>query len=176
MDASDSELMERIARGDPKAFDAFYQRHLRVIRNVLYRMLMEPADVEDVLQETFLQLWNKSWQYNADKASPAGYLTMVARSRALDLIRKRKPDADPKVCEPTFQYDISLGLVRDESIRKVRMALSKLPFEQRKVVRLAFMTGLTHEQIAVWLKLPLGTVKTRIRLGLRRLKTLIPDE
>lgn len=176
MDAADSELMEQIAAGSTAAFHAFYERHYRVIRNVLYRMLMEPADVEDVLQETFLQIWHKSWQYKADKSTPAGYLTMVARSRALDLIRRRKPDANPTVCEPSFHHDISLGLVRDESIRKVRQAMAQLPFDQRKVVRLAFMTGLTHEQIAAWLKLPLGTVKTRIRLGLRRLKTLLPEQ
>lgn len=176
MNATDAELMQQIANGDSAAFHTFYERHIRAIRNVLYRMLMEPADVEDVLQETFLQIWNKSWQYRADKSSPAGYLTMVARSRALDLIRRRKPDADPTVCEPTFQYDISLGLIRDESVRRVRLALSQLPLEQRRVVRLAFMTGLTHEQIAASLNLPLGTVKTRIRLGLRRLKSLLPAD
>jgi RNA polymerase sigma-70 factor (ECF subfamily) len=176
MNATDAELMQQIANGDPAAFHTFYERHIRVIRNVLYRMLMEPADVEDVLQETFLQIWNKSWQYRPDKSSPSGYLTMVARSRALDLIRRRKPDADPNLCEPSFQHDISLGLIRDESVKRVRLALSQLPLEQRRVVRLAFMTGLTHEQIAASLNLPLGTVKTRIRLGLRRLKSLLPGE
>ena len=176
MDISDTHLMQGIAGGDPAAFQSFMQRHSKMVMQVLYRLLREPADVEDVMQETFLQIWQKSDRYDETKASPAGYLTLIARSRALDLLRRRKPETPPDHVEPSFQFDISLGLVRDESVRRVRAALNQLPLEQRKVIRLAFLTGMTHEQIAGMLHVPLGTVKTRIRLGLRRLKALMPDE
>lgn len=176
MDNSDAQLMQSIAAGDAAAFQSFMLRHAKMVMQTLYRLLREPADVEDVMQETFLQIWHKGDRYDATKASPAGYLTLIARSRALDLLRRRKPDAPPGQVEPKFEYDISLGLVRDESVSRVRAAMSQLPTDQRQVIRLAFLTGMTHEQIAGMLHLPLGTVKTRIRLGLRRLKALMPGD
>ncbi len=176
MDTSDTQLMQGIAAGQQAAFQSFMQRHSKMVMQVLYRLLREPADVEDVMQETFLQIWQKSDRYDETKASPAGYLTLIARSRALDLLRKRKPDSPPDHLDPSFEFDISLGLVRDESVKRVRACLNQLPLDQRKVIRLAFLTGMTHEQIAGMLHVPLGTVKTRIRLGLRRLKAMMPDE
>ena len=175
MDASDSQLMSAIVNGDEVAFRTFFERHSLGVMKTLFRILREPADAEDVMQETFLQLWSRSSQYDAAKASPAGYLTLIARSRALDLVRKRKPGQGADSVEPSFEFDPSLGLIQDESRVKMRAAMSSLPAEQRQVIRLAFMAGLTHEQIAFQLNVPLGTVKTRIRLGLRRLKTMLPD-
>ena len=176
MDISDTQLMQAIAAGDAAAFQSFMLRHAKMVMQTLYRLLREPADVEDVMQETFLQIWQKSDRYDETKSSPAGYLTLIARSRALDLLRRRKPETPPDFLDPSFEFDISLGLVRDESVKRVRAALNQLPLDQRKVIRLAFLTGMTHEQIAGMLHMPLGTVKTRIRLGLRRLKALIPEE
>jgi RNA polymerase sigma-70 factor, ECF subfamily len=176
MDINDAQLMQSIAAGDAAAFQSFMSRHSKMVMQTLYRLLREPSDVEDVMQETFLQIWRKSDRYDETKASPAGYLTLIARSRALDLLRRRKPGTPPDHVEPSFEFDISLGLVRDESVKRVRAALNQLPLDQRKVIRLAFLTGMTHEQIAGMLHVPLGTVKTRIRLGLRRLKTLMPDD
>jgi RNA polymerase sigma-70 factor (ECF subfamily) len=176
MDTNDAQLMKSIAAGDSAAFQSFMQRHSKMVMQTLYRLLREPADVEDVMQETFLQIWQKSDRYDAEKASPAGYLTLIARSRALDFLRRRKPETPPDHVDPSFEFDSSLGLVRDESVKRVRAALGHLPLDQRKVIRLAFLTGMTHEQIASMLHVPLGTVKTRIRLGLRRLKTLMPDD
>lgn len=176
MDINDGQLMQGIAAGDEAAFHTFMQRHTKMVMQVLYRMLHEPADAEDVLQETFLQIWQKSDRYDATKASPAGYLTLIARSRAMDLLRKRRHDQHSDQVDPSFEFDISLGLVRDESVRRVRAALSQLPLDQRKVIRLAFLTGMTHERIADILRVPLGTVKTRIRLGLRRLRAMLPEE
>ncbi len=176
MDTSDTQLMQGIAAGEQAAFQSFMQRHSKMVMQVLYRLLREPADVEDVMQETFLQIWQKSDRYDETKASPAGYLTLIARSRALDLLRKRKPDTPPDHLDPSFEFDISLGLVRDESVKRVRACLNQLPLDQRRVIRLAFLTGMTHEQIAGMLHVPLGTVKTRIRLGLRRLKAMMPNE
>lgn len=174
MDVSDGQLMQGIAGRDEGAFRSFYDRHMRTVMTILYRLLREPADVEDVAQEVFLQLWNRSHQYDAERSSPAGYLTLVTRSRALDLLRRRKPGTPPDHLEPTFEHDPTLGLVRDESSNMVREAMSRLPPEQRQVIRLAFLGGMTHEQIAADLNVPLGTVKTRIRLGLRRMKSLMP--
>ena len=174
--SSDSELMAGIVAGDEAAFHAFYDRHSLHVMRVLFRLLHEPADAEDVMQETFLQLWHRAEQYNAELASPVGWLTLIARSRALDLLRKRKPSQGDSSADPGFEIDMSLGLVRDESRTKVRAALSNLPSEQRQVIRMAFMGGMTHEQIAEMLSLPLGTVKTRIRLGLRRMRTMMPGE
>lgn len=176
MSASDAELMQGIVAGQPGAFHVFFDRHRQQVTQFLYRILREPADVEDVVQETFLQIWHRSEQYNPDKASPAGWLTLIARSRALDLIRRRKPGQQGEGVEPSFDHDISLGLIQDESRAQVRAAMSRLPQDQREVIRMAFLGGMTHEQIASSLHLPLGTVKTRIRLGLRRLKQMLPNE
>src|SRR5438132_1449362 len=147
MDISDAQLMQAIAAGDAAAFQSFMHRHSKTVMQTLYRLLREPSDVEDVMQETFLQIWQKSDRYDETKASPAGYLTLIARSRALDLLRKRKPETPPDHVDPSFEFDISLGLIRDESVKRVRAALNQLPLDQRKVIRLAFLTGMTHEQI-----------------------------
>jgi len=177
MDSSDAQLMRGIVAGDASAFQVFFNRHRLPITQFLYLILREPADVEDVVQETFLQIWHRAEQYNPAKASPAGWLTLIARSRALDLIRRRKTrQPGSSEVEPSFENDISLGLIQDESRQEVRAAMTRLPPEQRQVIRMAFLGGMTHEQIAHILHVPLGTVKTRIRLGLRRLKNLLPEE
>ncbi|MFL5328492.1 MAG: RNA polymerase sigma factor [Gemmataceae bacterium] len=174
MDVSDARLMEGIVAGDESAFLQFYQRHSLTVIRTLFRILREPADAEDVMQEAFLQLWNRAEQYDPNKASPLGWLILIARSRALDLLRRRKPgQMDPNV-DPGFEPDMSLGLIQDESRAQVRSALMRLPPDQREVIRLAFLASMTHEQIAASLGMPLGTVKTRIRLGLHRMKTYLP--
>lgn len=175
MDVSDCDLMKGIAAGDGAAFDTFYTRHQLYVLRVLLRLLQEPADAEDVMQETFLQIWHRSGQYDPSRATPAGYLTLVARSRALDLIRRRRATQPEGGVEPTFEFDPTLGLVQDESRTQMRDAMAKLPVDQRQVIRMAFLASMTHEQIAGQLNLPLGTVKTRIRLGLQRLKSILPE-
>lgn len=175
MDPTDADLMAAITRGDQVAFDQFFARHYRKTVNILIRLLREPGYAEDVAQEAFLQLWTRAGQYDAEKASPGAWLTMIARSRGMDLLRKRKPDSGDGY-DPAFEADPTLMLIRDESRQKVRDALSQLPAEQRKAVSLAFLGGLTHEQIALSLGVPLGTVKTRIRLAMRRLREMLPDE
>ena len=176
MEVTDAQLLQGILAGDESAFRMLFDRYSLSVLKVLYRLLHEPADAEDVMQETFLQFWHRSHQYDAEKASIPGYLTLIARSRALDLLRKRRPgQADPNH-DPGFENDPTLGLVQDESRTRVRQALMKLPQDQRECIRMAFLSGMTHEQIAAMLHVPLGTVKTRIRLGLRRMRGSLPEE
>src|SRR4051794_26978706 len=112
MEPSDAQLMQGIVAGDQSAFNCFYERNNLMVLRVLLRILHEPADAEDVMQESFLQLWHRADQYNPGLASPSGWLTLIARSRALDLLRRRKPKQSDPNSDPGFEIDLSLGLIR----------------------------------------------------------------
>lgn len=171
MSPSDQTLLERIAQGDAPAFSAFYDRHSARVFGLLNRMLQSASDAEDVLQEVFWQVWTHAGRYDFQRASPAAWLIVLARSRALDFLRKRKnlPLATEDL-ERGALDDPSLKLEQDERARRVLGALKSLPADQRKAVELSFFGGLTHEEIAERLSLPLGTAKSRIRLGMGRLR------
>lgn len=171
MNTSDTVLLERIAAGDYSAFGEFYDRHSARVLGLLMRMLQNNSDAEDVLQEVFYQVWTHAGRYDFHRASPAAWLIVLARSRALDFLRKRKhlPIATEDL-ERSGLDDPSLHVEQDEAAAKVYQALCALPPDQRKCVELSFYGGLTHEEIAERLSLPLGTAKSRIRLGMGRLR------
>jgi RNA polymerase sigma-70 factor (ECF subfamily) len=176
MENSDQQLVSRIASGDSAAFAEFYDRHAPGVLGLLLRLLGQRADADDVLQETFLQVWRRAPQYDAGRATPVGWLVLIARSRAVDHLRQRRPTnvaAAESICATLT--DPADGLERQEVARCMRAALQRLPEEQRSAIGLAFFAGLTHEQVAQRLGVPLGTAKTRIRLGIQRLRTLLEE-
>jgi RNA polymerase sigma-70 factor (ECF subfamily) len=171
MKPTDRELMKRMAAGNEAAFADFYDRHAPRILGLLLHWLKERRDAEDSLQEIFWEVWRRAGQYDPQRGSPLAWLFPIARSRAFDLLRKRRPELLAKGGpEPVAWDDPSDGLTRNETNRRVRKALDRLPEEQRRAIVHAFFTGLTYEEVAVRESIPSGTAKTRIRLGLRRLR------
>ena len=172
MEPSDHRLVRAAAAGDRDAFAAFYDRHAPAVFGLLLNLLRIRDDAEDVLQEVFLQAWQEANRYDACRASPAGWLVMLARSRALDHLRRR-PATPSGWKEPVVNQDVAQTLEQGETQARVRAALDLLPAEQKEALSLAYYGGLTHEQVAARQRVPLGTAKTRIRLAMNRLRVLL---
>lgn len=173
--AEDILLMGRVAARDQQAFALLFDRHAPIVLGVLSRLLGDRALAEEILQEAFLQAWQQAERYQPALATPRGWLLMMARSRALDRLRSRSARQRredevmrevPAAAEPTGTAVIEA----DERRRHVVEAMSALPAEQRECIELAFFGGLTHTEIAERLQAPLGTVKSRILLGMNKLR------
>lgn len=177
-----TDLITRIARGDESAFSQFYDAHVGLAFGVIRRILREKEAAEDVLQEVFWQVWREAGAYDPARGSPEAWLVMRAKTRAIDTLRsiRRK--------EQTFVAPVADGTARGNDSRMedpglaaedrglVEGALARLPEAQRRVIELSFFEGLTHAEIATRLREPLGTVKTRVRLGLERLRAIFKDK
>jgi RNA polymerase sigma-70 factor, ECF subfamily len=175
MHVPDTELLAGVAAGDRSAFAAFYDRHSSAVFGLLIKMLPQLGDAEDVLQETFLQVWRQAGRFDSTRSSPLGWVVMIARSRAVDRLRQKGaiPTSDP-LDRPVLS-EAELAIERDESASRIRRALAMLPEEQRSAIDLAFYGGLTYEEVADRQAIPVGTAKTRIRLGMHRLRSLLSD-
>jgi RNA polymerase sigma-70 factor (ECF subfamily) len=175
--AQDIQLLTRAAGGDRTAFADLFDRHASVVLGVLVSLVRDRAAAEELLQDTFLQAWNEAERYRPARAAPRGWLVMMARSRAIDLLRSQGARMKREVAVGSeLLGDGTVGPVgtdeieADERRRAVLAALEGLPVEQRQCIELAFYGGLSHRQVADRLEQPLGTVKSRILLGMRRLK------
>jgi RNA polymerase sigma-70 factor, ECF subfamily len=182
VDAAELALVERLAVGDEAALEALYERHAGIVLGLLTRILGAGGQAEEVLQEVFLQVWRDAPGYRAERSSPRSWILMIARSRALDRlksdqarVRREEVVGGPSVASAVLPLG-ERRLVRSETCRQVRSALATLSAEQRQAVELAFFEGLTHTEIAARLGAPLGTVKSRILLGLRRLRKMLGPE
>jgi RNA polymerase sigma-70 factor (ECF subfamily) len=178
---ADHDLVTRAARGDESAIGTLYDRYGGVLYAVAYRIVGQRADAEDVVIEAFAQAWRDATRFEATRGSVAGWLTMIARSRALDVVRARsrrdrltasaaadQPQGSPAMgdwrADPSDSYDHA------ERRQQVQTALQALSPPQRQAIELAFFEGLSQSEIAERLKEPLGTIKTRVRLGLQKLR------
>ena len=173
----DVQLMGRVASGDREAFSALFERHAPLVLGVLTKMLGRRDEAEEVLQEAFLHAWDRSGTYNPQRATPRGWILLISRSRAIDRIRSRQARTrreEAVMTEDAWRTDVdpvgTAGLEADERAATVTRALRVLPEEQRRCIELAFFDGLTHTEIASTLDQPLGTVKSRILLGMRKLR------
>lgn len=174
-------LIARIAEGDRDAFGRFYDAFAGTALSVIRRILRDPAPAEDVLQEVFWQVWKEAPRYDPRRGSPAAWVLMRAKARAIDrlrAIRRREQTFVMPVNEAVAQQDDSVPSPASaaESRGFAEQALARLPEAQRRVIELAFLEGLTQTEIAAKLNEPLGTVKTRARLGLERLRTMLRGE
>jgi RNA polymerase sigma-70 factor (ECF subfamily) len=179
--ADDGELVAQAARGDERAVGRLYDRYGAVLYAVAYRIVGQRADAEEVVLEAFAQAWRDAPRFEAGRGSVAGWLTMIARSRALDLVRARsrreritasaaadRPETSPAMGD--FRPDPARALDHDERRRQVEQALTLLSPPQRQAIELAYFEGLSQSEIAERLQEPLGTVKTRVRLGMQKLR------
>jgi len=175
-ETEDRELMSRVAARDGTAFARLFDQHAPVALGLLSRILAERGEAEEVLQEVFLQVWMQADRYDAGRSSPRGWILMLARSRALDRRRRRESSRrrEEMVSEESGGEEIppvgTERLERVERRRQVDSALGQLTPDQRRCIELAFFEGLTHTQIAERLAAPLGTVKSRILLGMNKLR------
>ncbi|MEP6688252.1 MAG: sigma-70 family RNA polymerase sigma factor [Gemmatimonadales bacterium] len=177
----DGDLVAGAARGDEQAIGQLYDRYGAVLYAVAYRIVGQRADAEEVVLEAFAQAWREAGRFEAGRGSVAGWLTMIARSRGLDLVRARgrrdritasaaaeRPNTSPGMSE--FRPDPGKALDHDERRSQVQQALATLSPPQRQAIELAYFEGLSQSEIAERLQEPLGTVKTRVRLGMHKLR------
>lgn len=167
-----SRLMARVRDRDVAAFEAIYDSYHRLVYGIAVKMLGEPMAAEDLTQAVFLKLWSSPGSFQGGNFS--AWISRVARNRALDVLRGRALHG-----EGALPPDVAIEGALDEAVlarldgERVRLALATLPEEQRAPIELGFFGGVTHEEIARRTATPLGTVKTRIRMGLRKLRSAL---
>jgi RNA polymerase sigma-70 factor (ECF subfamily) len=173
-DSDDIELLRAVARGDERAFASVYGRYSAILFGLLVRILHDRQEAEDVLQEVFLQVWQRASSFDASRGRPFTWLVTLARSRGIDRLRSlgsRERAALASAAEsPEEASDAEDEAVRSERGGVVRSALAEIPEEQRRALLLAYFEGLSQTEIAARLGQPLGTVKTRMRSGMMRLR------
>ncbi len=171
--------LERMSTGDERALAAFYDETSTLVYGLALRMLGSVEDSEEVTLDVYNQVWRKAGTFNPGRGSLLSWLITITRSRALDRIRartSRQRNLEPLPAQedlpdraPTPEQETALSQER----RIVQAALGQLPAEQRRPIELAFFEGLSHSEVAEALRQPLGTVKTRIRLGMMKLRDLL---
>ena len=167
---ADEPLIGRVQAKDQTAMGAIFDRYATMVYSVALRVLKDPGQAEDVMQEIFLQVWKQPDRFAQGRGSLGAWLAVVARNRSIDLQRQRRPteSCDEVVLESAT--NLASEVERNTMMIKVRGVLRELPQEQQKSLELAFFQGLTHSEIAQRTGDPLGTVKTRIRSALAALR------
>ena len=182
-DVDDAPLMEGIARGDRRAFELLHKKFSGLVFATAYRVLNDPHDAEEVAQEVFSGVWNKSRLYDPRRGKPQVWLSTMARNRAIDRLRSKQRRAqlrdELQVNQTQEGVQLDDGVVaevrRQEESVVLRDALLRLKPEQREVIEMTYFKGLSQSQAAEALGAPLGTVKARIRRGICRLRTIVTD-
>jgi RNA polymerase sigma-70 factor (ECF subfamily) len=175
---TDLELMQGIQKGDPEALSQLYDRYNGIIKALILRVIHNEAEADDLLQEIFMEIWNQAKNFSAHRGKPLGWMVTLARRRAIDGLRKKQaysraeerlkgePEQQPEAwVHNTTETEINLGDTR-QLIRKV---IDSLPPAQQEAVDLAFFQGMSQREIAAKTNTPLGTVKTRLELGLKKI-------
>ena len=150
-----------------------YDRYAGIVYSVALRVLADTGAAEDVLQEVFLQLWRNPEIFDARRGNLAAWLAVIGRNRAIDALRKRRPETDVEEIIVPLDCELEEEAVRKEAASKVRAELAQMPQAQRSALEMAFFQGLTHSEIAEKTGEPLGTIKTRIRNGLLALRKCV---
>jgi RNA polymerase sigma-70 factor (ECF subfamily) len=172
------QLLRRVASGDREAFGHLYDRYATLVFTLARRLLHTPSDAEDLLQEVFLQVWRQAGSYSQERGTPEAWLITMTRSRAIDKLRslRRREQGAVTSAEVAAGGKLESGAAASEARLTVHGALGRLPQAQRLVLELAYFDGLTQSEIAAQLGEPLGTVKTRMRAGLERLRGFLEEK
>jgi RNA polymerase sigma-70 factor (ECF subfamily) len=169
----DAALVARLRAGDETAMADLYDRYSAIVYGVALRVLADTTAAEDVLQEVFLQLWRNPRKFDADRGRLAPWLAVIARNRAIDILRKRPHEEDIDEVPISTGVNLEDSARLRETVERVRNAMGQLPQEQRKALEMAFFEGMTHTEIARKTGDPLGTVKTRIRSALMAVRKAV---
>jgi RNA polymerase sigma-70 factor (ECF subfamily) len=174
-------LVERIAGGDAEALGEIYDRYGRVVFGMLYRMLPGPEAAEEVAQDAFHSVWRSAGSYRPERGSVRTWLLAICRNAAIDWRRTRGKRAERETSIDTAGELLSDSKVDERVVdamraERVREAVAELPAEQRVVLSLAFWGGYSQSEIAARTNTPLGTVKSRVRLGMTKLRERLVDE
>jgi RNA polymerase sigma-70 factor, ECF subfamily len=172
---ADEDLVSLVEGGDAGAFAGLYDRHSRAAYSLAYRMMGERQAAEDLVQDAFLEVWRAAGSYRAERGSVRTWILSIVHHRGIDQLRsttRRRQIVDKvEATTPTSQPSEAFSETwRNSQREQVREALRALPPEQLKVLELAYFSGYTHKEIAELLDLPLGTVKGRMRLGLKKIR------
>lgn len=177
-------LLPAVARGDLAAFEELYDRHSPLLYALLLRILGDVRDAQEVLQDAFVKVWTSARLFDPARGSEPAFLISIARSRAIDRLRSRRiradreNDAAREISIRSGDVDSSTGAesaIRSERRTAVRGALAELPEPQRVALELAYFDGLSQSEIADRLGEPLGTIKTRMQLGMKKLRERLRD-
>jgi RNA polymerase sigma-70 factor (ECF subfamily) len=173
---ADEDLMPLVERKDTVAFEIVYDRHGGAAYSLAYRIVGDRATAEDVTQEAFLSLWRSGARYDRARGSVRTWLLGIVRNRAIDIVRRDLAHAPSLSLETQpVEYRVAperteTEALRHEAARQVRGALDGLPPDQLRVIELAYFGGLSHSEIAQIMNMPIGTVKSRMRLGMEKIR------
>jgi RNA polymerase sigma-70 factor, ECF subfamily len=178
---ADEELISLAGQGEAQAFAVLYDRHSRAAYSLAYRMMGEKHAAEDLVQDGFLKVWRGAESYRVERGSVRTWILSIVHNRGIDQLRstasrrrtQEKVEASASVSQPSEAFAETL---RNSQRDQVREALGTLPQEQLKILELAYFSGYTHVEIAELLSLPLGTVKGRMRLGLKKIRDYFDSE
>ena len=168
--SSDTELVSAIRAGDHGAMAALYDRYSPVVYSVALRVLGDTGAAEDVQQDVFMQLWRNPAAFDSSRGNLGAWLAVITRNRAIDALRKRRPQDDIEDIVLSVVPDMAAEADRSRIAVKIRDLLGAMPAVQRSALEMAYYEGLTHTEIASKTGEPLGTIKTRIRAGLIALR------
>lgn len=185
VEMTDEELVSRVRDGDTAALEALYGRYARVVYSFAVRIVGDGATAEEILQEAFVRTWRQAGSFRTVRGNFASWLLSITHNLAIDELRRRqrrpKRVDGPDISETLYglvdeatnvEESAEAGALRD----RVSVALGTLPEAQRVAVELAYFSGLSQREIAAYLREPLGTIKTRLRLGMQKLKIALADE
>jgi RNA polymerase sigma-70 factor, ECF subfamily len=173
---ADEDLMQLVARNDAGAFEVILERHADAAFSLAYRMCGRQAIAEDVTQEAFLALWRSGARYDRTRGSVRTWTLGIVHHRAVDALRRSDVHARRRSSDEGIEESLEAAerteaqVVENAAARDLRNALGELPSEQRRVIELAYFGGFTHSEIASMLEEPVGTIKGRMRLGLKKLR------
>ena len=180
----DLQLLQRIAAKDKDALNILYNRYMTPVYSLSLHMLKQPPLAEEVTQDVFLNIWLKADSFNASRGNPRSWIMSVAHHRVVDVIRSRRRTytmTDPEGYEtlerlpasgPSVEAQVTQNLDRERIVR----ALATLPDNQREVIELAYFEGYSQSEMAEKLSQPLGTIKTRVRLAMQKLRTSLQED
>jgi RNA polymerase sigma-70 factor (ECF subfamily) len=174
---SDAELLARVGERDREAFEALYGRYVRPVFGLALRRLGDRGHAEDAVQEAFAAIWRSASTYRPERGAAGGWLYTVARNAIVDRLRRRGPSVDAELPELASTEPGPAQRAEDSDVAwRVHRALEELQPRERDVIELAYWSGMSQSEVAEYLHLPLGTVKTRTRSALARLASVLEGE